>query len=294
MSVTPDLSRAAATPVPATMPPAADPAVSTPLVPPYVVERGSPHPLGATCDADGVNFSIFSEHATSIELLIFDEHDDPEPIQTIVLDQRNHKTFHFWHVYVRGLRDGMHYAYRVDGPWDPANGHRFNRNKVLLDPYAKGVTTALWDRGAACTPDDNLTSSMRGTIVDTAGYDWEGDRPLNRPMHETVIYELHVGGFTSSPSAGVTNPGTFSAIVEKIPYLQSLGITAIELLPIFQFDEKEIDKPSPVDGQPLRNYWGYSTVGFFAPHSGYCVAPEEASHVREFRDMVKALHRAGI
>jgi glycogen operon protein len=135
---------------------------------------------------------------------------------------------------------------------------------------------------------------MRGTVVDVGNYDWDGDHPLNRPMDETVVYEMHVGGFTRSPTSGVRNPGTFSAIVEKIPYLRSLGVTAVELLPIFQFDEKEIDKPSPVDGRPLSNYWGYSTVGFFAPHSRYCVAPEEASHVREFRDMVKALHRAGI
>src|SRR5688572_7333049 len=127
----------------------------------YWVEAGRPHPLGATPDAEGVNFCIFSQHATGIELLLFDAHDDHEPKQVIRLDPARNKTFHFWHCYVRGLRHGAHYAYRVDGPWDPANGHRFNRDKVLIDPYAKGNTAALWKRGDACGEADNLRTSMR-------------------------------------------------------------------------------------------------------------------------------------
>ncbi|MFN8522589.1 MAG: glycogen debranching protein GlgX [Chloroflexota bacterium] len=268
----------------------------SPLVAHFTVEPGEPHPLGVTVDQHGVNFAVFSENATSIELLLFDDHDDPEPMQVIRLDPRVNKTFHFWHAYVRGLRAGVHYAYRVDGPPDRLHdrGFRFNRNKVLLDPYAKGVTTHLWDRGAACGPEDNLRTSMRGVVIDTSDYDWEGDKPLNRPMGESVVYELHVGGFTKSPTSGVAHPGTFRGLVEKIPYLQSLGVTAVELLPVFQFDPAEIGRTNPVDGSPLTNFWGYSTVGFFAPHSGYCVSPDLGEHVREFRDMVKALHRAGI
>ena len=247
-------------------------------------------------DDDGVNFSVFAEHADSIELLLFDEHDSVEPMQTITLGPPLHRTFHFWHCYVRGLKPGVHYAYRVSGPWDPhGRGFRFNPNKVLVDPYAKGITTTLWDRGAACGPDDNLATSMRGVVVDMRDYDWEGDKPLNRPMSETIVYEMHVAGFTKSPTSKAKNAGTFAGVVEKIPYLKSLGVTAVELLPIHQFDPLEIQKPSPTDPSVmLTNYWGYSTVGFFAPHNEYSVSPEQAEHIREFRDMVKALHKAGI
>src|ERR1700747_3720269 len=155
------------------------------------VERGYRHPLGVTPDNEGVNFSIFSRDAQSVELLLFDKHDDPLPARVIRFDPVVNKTFFLLHIYVRGLRPGAHYAYRVDGPWDPGSGHRFNRNKVLIDPYAKGNTDALWNRVAACGPDDNVTTSMRSIVVDTASYDWEGDKPLNRPMLETVVYELH-------------------------------------------------------------------------------------------------------
>ena len=134
---------------------------------PCTVEAGSPHPLGATVDANGVNFSVFSEHADAIELLLFHAHDSVEPFQTITLGGPLHRTFHFWHCYLRGLEPGVHYAYRVGGPNDPSGrGHRFNPNKVLVDPYAKGITTTLWDRGAACTPDDNVAQSMRGVVID--------------------------------------------------------------------------------------------------------------------------------
>jgi isoamylase len=258
----------------------------------YKIEKGHPHPLGAIPDENGVNFSIFSEHATGIELLLFDEHDDPEPIQVIQLDPDVNKTFHFWHVYVSGLQPGMHYAYRVDGSSDRSGGHRFDKNKLLIDPYAKGNNKTLWQRMNACLPGDNLTTSMRSVVIDTSEYDWEGDRPLNRPMSETIIYEMHIGGFTKSPTSSVKHPGTFAGAIEKIPYLKELGVTAVELMPVFEFDDTEILRD--VDGKPLKNYWGYSTMGYFAPHTGYCVNPQIGNHVREFRDMVKALHQAGI
>ena len=273
--------------------------------PHYKIEVGRPHPLGADVDPEGVNFAVFSEHATAVELLLFDAHDSPEPIEVVKLDPRVHKSFQIWHVYVRGLRPGAHYAYRVDGPRERHQGHRFNPHKVLIDPYAKGTTNTLWRRGDACGDGDNVKTSMRGSIISAASqfnrrandpdaYDWEGDRRLNRPMRNTVIYEMHVGGFTKSPTSGVKHPGTFAGVVEKIPYLKELGVTAVELMPVFAFDESEIDKPSPSGGPNLRNYWGYSTVSFFAPHPEYCISPSEASHVADFRDMVKALHKAGI
>src|SRR3569833_2276582 len=261
----------------------------------YEVAQGDPHPLGALPDAGGVNFSLFAERATAVQLLLFDDHDSPQPIQVIDLDVNVIKTFHFWHVYVKGLKPGMHYAYRVDGYTDlHGMGDRYNRNKVLIDPYARGNTNDLWDRGAACGTNDNLVTSMRSVVIDTKGYDWEGDKPLNIPMSSSVIYEMHVGGFTKSKTSKVKNPGTYSGIDEKIPYLKELGVTAVELLPVFDFDEKEVLRLSPIDGTPLMNYWGYSTVSFFAPHSAFCVKPEEGAHLNEFRDMVQALHKAGI
>lgn len=259
---------------------------------PFRVEPGRTHPLGATVERGGVNFSLFSEYATSVELLLFERHDDIEPVEVVKLHPVHHKSFHLWHIFVHGVKPGMHYAYRVDGPHDPHNGHRFDPEKVLIDPYAKGNNRTLWNRGDACRPGSNLATSIRSVIIDTAGYDWEGDQPLNAPMSELIIYETHLGGFTKSPTSGVENPGTFKGLIEKIPYLQQLGITAIELLPVFEFDDGEVLRW--VDGQPLKNYWGYSTMAFFAPHSSYCTNPDLGSHVAEFRDMVKALHKAGI
>jgi isoamylase len=261
---------------------------------PYEVSPGYVHPLGATPDKNGVNFSIFASNATSVELLLFDEHDDPEPIFTVQLNPETNKTFRFWHVYVSGIGPGTHYAYRVDGENDlHGRGDRYNRNKVLIDPYARGNTDNLWDRVAACGPDDNLATSMRSVVIDTSGYNWEGDQPLKRPMNETIIYEMHVRGFTQSPSSQVNYPGTFKGIIEKIPYLKALGVTAVELNPVFDFDQKEVKQLSP-EGVPLTNYWGYDPHSYFAPQNSYCVSPEHGKHITEFRDMVKALHKAGI
>jgi glycogen operon protein len=259
---------------------------------PFSTLPGSAHPLGVTASAEGVNLSIFSECATEVVLLLFDSTTATEPIQTIRLDPFQNKTFHFWHVFVLGCGPGMFYALRVDGPNDPASGHRFNPNKVLINPYSRGISKQLWSRFDAIGPHDNVATSMRCAIIDPSTYDWEGDRPLNLPIHESIIYEMHVGGFTRSASAGVQHPGTFAAMIEKIPYLQSLGVTAVELLPVFDFDDS-VTSVNPF-GERNCNYWGYSTVGFFSPHSGYCVDRRGAAHADEFRDLVKALHRAGI
>jgi glycogen operon protein len=258
----------------------------------FVCAPGRPHPLGATPDEGGVNFSLYSQHATGVELLLFAAAADAEPAQVVVLDPAVNRTFFFWHVRVEGLTAGWHYAYRVDGPRDVASGHRFNPAKVVLDPYAKGISNAVWNRVAACGEADNLHESMRCEVIDTADYDWEGDRPLGRPMQDSIIYEAHVKGFTASPSSGVTEPGTFRALQEKIPYLQDLGITAVELLPIFDFDETESLRQ--VGDTTLTNFWGYSTVGYFAPEASYCATKADGAHLRELRDLVKALHAAGI
>ncbi|WP_433271227.1 glycogen debranching protein GlgX [Actinosynnema sp. CS-041913] len=256
--------------------------------------RGRAQPLGATPEPDGVNFSLYAEHATGVELLLFDSAESVRPARTIVLSPELNRTHQFWHCHVAGLRPGQHYAYRVSGPTAGERpGARFDPDKVLLDPYARANDNTLWDRTAAIGPGDNTARSMRSVVVDLDDYDWEGDEPLRTPLADTVIYEVHVGGFTRSPTSGVSAPGTFAGLVEKIPHLVELGVTAVELLPVFDFDETQVLRTSP-GGTPLRNYWGYDPFGFFAPHSGYCATTDPARRVDEFRDMVKKLHRAGI
>jgi isoamylase len=215
--------------------PATVPAPAT--APAFETEDGSPHPLGATILPNGVNFSLYSGTATGVELLIFDEHDSPQPTQTIELIASKNKTFHFWHIFVKDLTAGAHYAFRVGGPWVPEQGLRHNRNKVLIDPYARGNTKTVWHRSDACNDADNVATSLRSVVIDPADYDWEGDKPLNRAIEETIVYEMQVRGFTKSPSSKVKYAGTFGGLIEKIPYLKDLGITAVELLPIFDFDE---------------------------------------------------------
>jgi isoamylase len=253
------------------------------------VSRGRSYPLGAVITGSGVNFSVFSQNAAAVELLLFDSETASAPVGTVAL-------FHshpFWHAHIDGLGTGTYYAFRADGSTDLTQGHRFNRNKVLLDPYARATSDLLWDRAAACTAEDNVASALRAVVVDESEYDWEGDQPLRTPMEDTIIYEVHVGGWSRSPSSGSAFPGTFHGITEKIPYLKSLGITAVELLPVFSFDAGAVLRTVD-DGTQLRNYWGYSTVSYFAPEETYCREPHRGSHVREFRDMVKALHKAGI
>ncbi|MDH6116724.1 isoamylase [Kitasatospora sp. GAS204A] len=258
------------------------------------VTAGHPQPLGATVDETGVNFSIFSERATRVDLLLFDSYHALAPARVITLDPENNHSYHFWHCHVTGLREGQVYAYRMDGPQQvKESGARFNHRKVLLDPYSRANINILWDRARAVGHEDNCAYAMRSMVVDLDCYDWEGDEPLRRPLAETVIYEMHVGGLTSSPTARVTHPGTFTGVVEKIPYLKELGVTAVELLPVFDFDERQVLRVGP-HGTPLRNYWGYDPFGFFAPHSDYCSDPCGCKHIEEFRDMVKALHKAGI
>ncbi len=254
------------------------------------VERGTSHPLGASVRSQGVNFSVYSEDGTGVELLLFDTVDDPRPARVIALDPVRHRTDHYWHGFVPGLGSGQLYAYRVQGPAEHERGLRFDPDKVLLDPYGRAVAVPPgYDRQAAAAPGDNTAVAMKSVVADPFGYDWEGDAPLRRPFSQTVIYEMHVAGFTRHPSSGVAadRRGTYAGLIEKIPYLQDLGVTAVELLPIFQFD--------PFDAPPGRvNYWGYAPVSFFAPHQAYSSRSDPLGPLDEFRDMVKALHRAGI
>src|SRR5260370_199804 len=187
----------------------------------YQIEPGAAHPLGAVPDEQGVNLSLFSEHATSVELLLFAEHNDPEPLQVIPLDPVINRTFHFWHVHVRGLQPGMHYAYRLDGPQDThETGNRFNKNKVVIDPYTRGITTALWSRAGATGPDDNLHTSMRSSIIDTSKYDWEADHPLQRSITETSIYKIIVVGFNHNSEGNYVGPtNNFKGLDNSTYYL---------------------------------------------------------------------------
>ena len=251
---------------------------------------GKTFPLGATVHSEGANFSIFSRNASAIDLLLFDDVDDARPARVISLDRQRNRTFHYWHVSVPDIQPGQLYAYRAYGPFDPHAGLRFDPDKVLLDPYGKGVAIpGQYSRDAASKPGDNAGRAMKSIVSDLRSYDWEGDVTLKHPFARTVIYEMHVKGFTFDPSSGVEahKRGTYAGLIDKIPYLLDLGVTAVELLPVFQFDETEAPRG-------LTNYWGYNPVSFFAPHRGYSYRQDPLGPLNEFRDMVKALHRAGI
>lgn len=254
------------------------------------MDLGRPSPLGARRLEQGTNFSVWSSTASGAELLLFDDVDDPQPAQVITLDPLRNRTAYFWHVLVPDVEPGQVYAWRVHGGFQPTTGLRHDASAVLLDPY--GVAVAVprdYDRMAGTRPDRDPRTAMKSVVADLSGYDWEGDAPLGRPFARTVVYELHVRGFTAHPNSGVDPrlAGTYAGLVEKIPYLQSLGVTAVELMPVQAFD--------PQDAPPgLVNYWGYSPVSFFAPHPAYASTPNPVGALDEFRDMVKALHRGGI
>jgi isoamylase len=251
---------------------------------------GRSFPLGATPCGEGINFSVFSRAASRIELLFFEREDDDRPSRVIPIEPYFHRTYHYWHAFVPDAEVGQIYGYRVYGTFDPGQGLRFDPQKVLLDPYGRGVMVPRqYSREAASTPGDNTALAMKSVVVDARAYDWQGDAPLRTPSARTVIYEMHVRGFTQHPSSGIADHlrGTYAGLVQKIPYLKELGVTAVELLPVFQFDAQDC----PVG---LVNYWGYAPVSFFAPHQAYSSRQGPVGPVNEFRDMVKTLHRAGI
>lgn len=273
----------------------------------YELRPGTPAPLGARMTPDGVNFSIFSRHADSITLCLYGTSRDSAPAASFTLDPRLNKTGDIWHCCIRGAGPGTLYLWRADGPYNPGSGHRFNHNKALVDPYALALTgdyplnyiaaygydpaSELLDLSFSATRNDG---TMPKAVVVDQNFDWQGDRPLNYPLRNCVIYETHVRGLTMHPSSGVSNPGTFRGIVEMIPYFRRLGITSLELLPVQEFDEFENFRHNPTTGERLRNYWGYSTISFFAPKCSYSSDRSMFGQVGEFKYMVRELHKAGI
>ncbi len=254
------------------------------------LQPGSPHPLGANIRPGGVTFSVMSRGAERIDLLLYDDADADAPARVVPLEEPTHRTTDYWHVFVPGLTEGQLYAYRAHGAFAPEAGRRFDADKVLLDPYGRAVAVpAAFDREAARRPGRNDRHACKSVVADARRYDWEGDTPLRRPLSQTIVYEMHVRGFTAHPNSGVAEDlrGTYAGLVERIPYLVDLGVTAVELLPVFQFDHQDAPGDRP-------NYWGYSPISFFAPHHGYSSRNDPIAALDEFRDMVKALHRAGL
>jgi isoamylase len=253
-------------------------------------ENGESFPLGSDIFPGGVNFSLFCKNGTAVELLFFNHVDDIEPARVITLDAKKNRTYHYWHVFVPGIENGQLYAYRIHGPYEPASGHRFDATKTLLDPYSNVVAVpGKYNRSSHCFSAASKTPAMKSVVADLSLYDWQDDKHLRLPFAKTVIYEMHVAGFTHNENSKIESSkrGTYAGLIEKIPYLVDLGITAVELLPVFQFDEQDCP-------EGLVNYWGYSPVSFFAPHHAYSSSKEPIHVLNEFRDMVKALHKAGI
>ena len=269
------------------------------------VLEGSPKKLGAYPTDEGVNLAVYSKTAERVVLDLFDSPDSKQPAVSLELNPAVNKTGSVWHVFVKGLKAGSLYLYRVDGPYNPPAGHRFNFNKYLLDPYAKAFSKGSVfrsynlqrERGLAGIENgklSDLSDFPKCVVVDDDDFDWQGDKPLNIPLDKSVIYETHLKGFTASKTSSVENPGTYKGFIQKIPYLKELGITAVEFLPIFEFDENENGNIDPKTGEKLKNFWGYSTIGFFAPKTTYSADLTPGSSVKEFKELVRELHKAGI
>jgi isoamylase len=261
---------------------------------------GEPFPLGAAWDGGGTNFSLFSEHATRVELCLFDDDGNEERVELTEV------TAYHWHGYLPLVGPGQRYAYRVHGPYEPSKGHRFNPAKLLLDPYAKSIEGPIRFEAANVLPyvptgeddadleldDEDDADAIPKCVVIDPRFDWEGDRRLQTPWHETVIYETHVKGYTMRlPGVRDDLRGTYAGLASEnaVAHLKQLGVTAVELLPVHHIADEHF-----LHARGLTNYWGYSSIGYFAPHSGYAATGEGGQEVREFKGMVKALHRAGI
>ena len=247
------------------------------------LQFGHTLPYGAVLHDKGVQFVVYSRSATAMRVLLYDRPDDPEPAEVIALDPTKDRWGDIWSILVPGVGPGQLYHFQADGPFDPERGQRFDGQARLIDPYARALA------GEFTIGADGLLRPPKCVVVDDS-FDWQGDRHLRRGLADTVIYELHLRGFTADPSSGVARPGTYAGVIEKIPYLQSLGVTAVELMPIHDFPAA---MPA-IDGTTRRNYWGYDPLAFFAPHRGYASGTEPGCQVREFKEMVRALHAAGI
>ena len=269
------------------------------------IRSGQPHPLGATVHQGGVNFALFCRNGSSVVLELYRNANETVPQASFALDPVQHRTGDIWHIFVEGLEAGQLYGYRVDGPYQPEQGHRFNRNKLLLDPYARGIA-GQWNARSDSVYGYNRKSAEldlsfddsdsaghvpRSVVLDPV-FDWENVRRPKVPWDQTVLYEVHVKGLTADPVAQVNHPGTYLGLTEKIDHLKQLGVTTIELLPVHEFDPYELRANGPTAELELTNYWGYSTLSFFAPHRFYASDPQQA--LAEFKQMVKQLHQAGI
>ncbi|MDD5435669.1 MAG: alpha-amylase family glycosyl hydrolase, partial [Nitrospira sp.] len=266
------------------------------------VSAGSYYPLGATPHKGGINFAIYSQHASEVFLLLFDN-PDSEPTDVIKLENR---TKYIWHTFVHRLKPGQLYAYKVRGEYNPRYGLRFNENKLLIDPYSKALTGKLSNKDnllLAYNPDsssrdltrdltmderDNTSIVPKSIVVDDS-FDWRGDVRHEIPFEKMIIYEVHLKGFTAHSSSGVKYPGTYMGFIEKIPYLQELGINTVEFLPLQEFYIDDF-----LTNKGLTNYWGYNTIGFFAPESSYSTGGSPGCQVNEFKTLIRELHKAGI
>ena len=271
------------------------------------VRAGSPLPMGTQESGGGVNFAIFSRNASRVRLELFNRAEDAAPIRFIDFDSALNRTGDVWHVWVKGISPGQLYAYRVDGPYQPSEGHRFNFKKLLLDPCAAAISQPpRWDFLSACgydpsSPQQDLTISnldnsrrMPKCVHVNEPFDWAGDQPLRHLWSKSVIYEAHLRGFTIHPKSGADHPGTYRGMMEKIPYLKNLGVTAVELMPIQEFNETSITRRNPQTNQLLTNYWGYDSVAFFAPKASYSSSGGLGQQKLEFQEMIRAFHKAGI
>ena len=271
------------------------------------VRSGTPLPLGAHVRGSGVNFALFSRHATGVRLDLFNRADAASPARTIILDEVRNKTGDIWHVWLDDIHPGQLYGFRVAGPYEPQQGHRFNPNKLLVDPYARAIARpATLDRRAslgynAAAPQKDLSFSEADNasvapkcVVPYEDFDWQGDQPLRHTWTSTVIYELHVRGYTIDLTSGVQCRGTYRGLTEKIPYLKALGVTAVELMPVQDFDEDGVTRVNSSTGERLRNFWGYDPVAFLAVNASYASVHDAAAEVLEFKEMVRAFHREGL
>jgi len=250
---------------------------------PVALRFAHPLPYGAILHDGGVQFVVFSRSATAMRVLLYDRAGDPDPTEVIDFDPDLNRWGDVWSVFAPGLGPGQLYHFQADGPYEPERGYRFDPQARLIDPYAKALA------GTFLPAERGIIRPPKCVVVHDE-FDWQGDRHLRRPLSETVIYEMHVRGFTRAKSSRVEHPGTYLGVIEKIPYLQELGVTAVELMPVHEFPihdciGQKLDRP---------NYWGYDPLAFFAPHRGYMVGDQPGDQVRQFKEMVLALHRAGI
>ncbi|MGL4986259.1 MAG: alpha-amylase family glycosyl hydrolase, partial [Treponemataceae bacterium] len=270
-----------------------------------VIDTGHPLPIGININSNGVNFSVFSRNATKVFLEIFEKEEDEKPSLSIELDPKANRTGDLWHIHLQGLKPQALYLYRVDGPFDLKKGFRFNKNNYLIDPYAKAITntSVFKNLSASAISVDDMDVALgkicsakdfpKCVVIDDE-FDWQGDRPLNHPLQKCILYETHLKGVTKHPSSKVSSFGTYEGLIEKIPYFKELGITSLELLPIHEFDEFENSNINPKNAQRLTNYWGYSTINFFAPKASYANNSKLGGQVGEFKKMVREFHKAGI